>query len=113
MTDCIFCKIGAGQVPSQFLHRDDRVFVIRDIYPKAPVHLLIIPLEHVGALTGEAHEREGLLGHMMAVAAAMARQEEVAGSGYRLLVNQGPDSGQEVPHLHLHLLGGHRLRAMG
>ncbi len=74
MTDCIFCKIGAGEIPSEFLHRDDRVFVLRDIRPKAPVHLLIIPFELVGAVEGDAPGREGLLGHMVAVAASKARQ---------------------------------------
>ena len=113
MNDCIFCKIGAGDIPSTMLHKDDDICVIADINPKAPTHLLIIPLEHVGALTDDAAGRAGVLGRMVEVAAAMAKQEGVSSSGYRLVINQGPDSGQEVPHLHLHLLAGRPLKAMG
>ncbi|PZC46640.1 MAG: histidine triad (HIT) family protein [Chloroflexi bacterium] len=113
MNDCVFCKIGAGDIPSTMLHKDEDVYVIADINPKAPTHLLIIPLEHVGALTDDAPGRTAVLGRMVEVASEMAKQEGIASSGYRLIINQGPDSGQEVPHLHLHLLAGRRLGAMG
>lgn len=112
MSDCIFCKIAARELPGQFLYEDDDIFVIRDLYPKAPVHLLIIPARHVGALSDGVAEEQAVLGRMVTIAGDMARQEGVAEDGYRLIVNQGPNSGQEVPHLHLHLLGGRRLGAM-
>ena len=111
--DCIFCKIGRGEVPSEFLYRDDSVYAIRDIRPKAPVHLLVIPFAHVGALTGEPESRLEAMGKLLVVAARLAKQEGVDGTGYRLVVNQGPDSGQEVAHLHLHLLAGRQLTTMG
>ncbi len=94
-------------------YRDDRVFVIKDILPKAPVHLLIIPIEHMVSLASLDSNQVSMLGHMYVVAEEMARREGVTQSGYRLIVNQGPDSAQEVAHIHMHLLGGKRLVAMG
>lgn len=111
--DCIFCKIGAGQVPSAFLYRDDRCFVVRDIHPRAPTHLLVIPQRHVGAVTGLSAGDEPLLGHLLAVAGQVARHEGLTERGYRIVVNQGADAGQEVAHLHVHVLGGRGLGAMG
>ena len=111
--DCFFCKINSGEIPSDILHRDDRAFVIRDIRPRAPTHLLVLPTEHVTYLSTFGAEREALLGHLMLVAREMARQAGLMESGYRLVVNQGPDSGQEVPHLHIHVLGGSPLAALG
>ena len=114
MTDqCIFCRIAQGDIPSDMLDRDDTSFVIRDINPKAATHLLVIPLEHVTRVADFETERAGLLGHMMLMARDAAQSEGIAESGYRLVINQGPDSGQEVDHLHLHVLGGNRLGAMG
>ncbi|MDA0987539.1 MAG: histidine triad nucleotide-binding protein [Chloroflexi bacterium] len=111
--DCVFCKIGLGEIPGELLYSDDLAFVIRDINPKAPTHLLVIPSEHVTYLTSFNQDREALLGHMVLVAREMAQREGLAESGYRLVINQGSDSGQEVPHLHLHVLGGGRLSVMG
>lgn len=111
--DCIFCKIGRGEVRSELLYRDNAVYAIRDIRPKAPVHLLVIPLAHVGLLAGEPEARLEAMGKLLAVAVQLAKQEGVDGTGYRLVVNQGPNSGQEVPHLHLHLLAGRPLTALG
>lgn len=111
--DCIFCKLGQGQGPSEFLYRDDSVFAVRDIHPKAPVHVLIIPFAHVGALADEPHGQLQSLGSLLTAAVALARQLGVQESGYRLIINQGPHSGQEVPHLHMHLLAGRRLGPMG
>ncbi len=110
---CIFCRIGSGEIPSEVLYRDDLSFVIRDIDPRAPVHLLVLPSEHVTYLATLTGEREALLGHLLLVAREMAQREGLTDWGYRLVVNQGPDSGQEVPHLHLHVLGGRSLGAMG
>ena len=111
--DCIFCKIRDGEIPSDMLYRDDDCFVIRDINPAAPTHLLIIPTQHFTYLSGLTTEFLPVIGRMFAVAKQMAEREGIAESGYRLIINQGNDSGQEVPHLHLHLIGGRRLGAMG
>ena len=114
MTDqCIFCRIAGGDIPSDMLDRDDTAFVIKDISPRASTHLLVIPLEHVTRIADFDSDGSDLLGHMMLMARDAARREGIADSGYRLVINQGPDSGQEVDHLHLHVLGGNRLGAMG
>ena len=111
--DCIFCKIGAGMIPSTMLHQDDVCFAIRDIHPKAPTHVLVIPKQHFLALADMRAADEAMVGHLFAVAAKVAKQEKIANGGYRLIINQGSDSGQEVPHLHLHVLGGRQLGSMG
>ena len=97
----------------EFLYRDDAVFAIRDINPEAPVHILIIPFAHIVDLSSEATERLRSLGSLFNASAMLAKQLDVTESGYRLVVNQGPDSGQGVPHLHMHLLAGHPLLALG
>ena len=111
--ECVFCRIGRGEIPGDILYRDDQAFVIRDINPRAPTHLLVLPFEHVTYLASFTQDREALLGHLVLVAREMAQREGLAESGYRLVINEGADSGQEVPHLHLHVLGGRRLGAMG
>ena len=109
-SECIFCRINAGEVPSEVLHRDDLCFVIRDINPVAPVHLLVIPTQNYVHASDASPDAEAMLGHLMSVGREMARREGVFQSGYRMAVNQGPDAGQSVDHLHLHVLGG---RALG
>jgi diadenosine tetraphosphate (Ap4A) HIT family hydrolase len=111
--DCIFCKIHRGEIESDILHRDDSCFVIRDIAPKAPLHLLVIPNRHFTYLTDLTPEFYTTLGDMFATAKEMAIREGVADGGYRLVINQGDDAGQQVPHLHLHVLGGRALGTMG
>ena len=112
-SNCIFCSmVGDPNHPAP-IFRDGRVFVLRDINPKARVHLLIIPNQHLASLESVDPEQVSVLGHMLLVAQDMARREGVEQSGYRLALNQGPDSGQEIEHLHLHLLAGQRLGAMG
>ena len=111
--DCIFCKILGGEIPSNILFQDEHCFVIRDIAPKAPVHLLIIPKQHFTYLTNITSEFEPTVADMFVIAQDMAKREGVDSSGYRLIINQGDHSGQEVPHLHLHLLGGRSLGGMG
>ena len=113
MPDCIFCDIGKGQTDSEILFSDDRCFVIRDIAPLAPTHLLIIPYMHMASLGYIGPGQEALFGHLFAVAEEMARREQVTLSGFRLSINQGPDSGQHFSHLHVHLLGGKPLPALG
>jgi histidine triad (HIT) family protein len=111
--DCIFCRIIAGEVPSDILHRDDEVVAIRDINPQAPTHLLILPIVHVASLAEVNAEQKGLLGHMVQVATELARAEGIAENGYRLVISTGPQAGQLVAHLHLHLLGGRQLGGLG
>ena len=111
--NCVFCKIGQEEIASEFLYRDDTAFVIRDINPKAPSHLLVLPFEHVTDLARFTSGGEVMLGHLVLVAKEMAQHEGLTEEGYRLVINQGSDSGQEVAHLHLHVLGGRRLGTMG
>ena len=111
--NCIFCRIAAGEIPSDILYRDDRCFVIRDINPAAPVHLLVMPVEHFTYLTNMTEETSALIGHLYFVAQQMARREGVDESGYRLSINQHDDAGQDIDHLHVHLLGGARLGPVG
>ena len=111
--DCIFCRIASGEIPSEIVYQDKEAFAIRDIHPQAPKHLLIMPRQHIPTLAEVSEGREALLGHLVAIANLLAKKEGVAGSGYRVVINSGPDSGQEVPHLHLHLLGGRRLGRLG
>lgn len=111
--NCIFCRIAAGEIPSEILYRDERVFVIRDINPVAPVHLLVMPVEHFTHLTTMSEETEAMVGHLLFVAQQMAVREGVDGSGYRLSVNQRDDAGQDIDHLHVHVLGGARLGPVG
>ena len=111
--DCIFCKIRDGEIPSDVLYRDDSCFVIRDIAPKAPVHLLVIPTAHFTFLSNLDSGFHSALGAMFEAAHAMAGREGVDASGYRLIINQGADAGQMIDHLHLHVLGGRALGGMG
>lgn len=111
MTDCLFCKIAAGEIPSAKVYEDEEILAFRDINPQAPVHILIIPKKHLASLADVAEEDTALLGKMQVLARKLAEQEGVAVSGFRIISNSGPDSGQEVAHLHYHLLGGRDLMA--
>jgi histidine triad (HIT) family protein len=111
--DCIFCKIIRKEIPAQVVYEDDRTIVFKDINPKAPVHLLIVPKKHVEAYEdGFANYDAEILGALFHAADQAAEIAGVRSSGYRLIVNSGPDSGQEVAHLHMHLLGGRKLGAL-
>jgi histidine triad (HIT) family protein len=105
---CIFCKIVSGQIPSTAVFEDPQTYAFADINPKAPVHILIVPREHIGSLSEAGREHTPLLGHLLATAAEIARRKGL-GNGYRVVVNNGADGGQTVDHLHLHLLGGRQL----
>ena len=107
--DCIFCKIVAGGIPAQVVHSDERAVAFRDINPQAPVHVLVIPREHVESLNDAGLADEGLLGHLLRVAARVANEQGVAESGFRTVVNTGAGAGQTVFHLHVHVLGGRPL----
>ena len=104
--DCLFCKIVAGEIPSEILYQDDEVIAFRDINPAAPIHLLIVTRKHIPSLVHLTEADIPLIGHMTRVANQLAREQGIAESGYRLVINCGTDSGQLVPHLHMHLLGG-------
>ena len=106
---CLFCRIAAGEIPSELVHEDDQVVAFRDINPQAPVHILLIPRRHVASAAELTEDDGSLLGRLFATAATLAGREGVAGSGYRLITNVGRDAGQSVPHLHLHLLAGRSL----
>jgi histidine triad (HIT) family protein len=110
MRDCIFCRIIAGEALSETLYRDDQITAFRDIHPVAPTHLLIVPNRHVASVNDLTEEDEPLVGRMFTVARQLAEQEGIGESGYRLIVNTGAHAGQVVFHLHLHLIGGQRMR---
>ena len=110
---CIFCSMARDSAHESPIYRDEQVFVVRDINPKARVHLLIIPNAHLASLAYIGPGQVPIMGHMFVVAEEMARREAVTLSGYRLVLNQGRDSGQEIEHLHMHLLGGQSLGNMG
>jgi len=107
--ECVFCRIVAGELPSDTLYQDEQVMAFRDINPLAPTHVLIIPKRHIGSLAELSDDEAQIIGHMAGVANKIAREEGIARKGYRLVVSSGEDGGQVVPHLHMHLLGGRRL----
>jgi histidine triad (HIT) family protein len=105
-SDCLFCRVIAGEIPADFVHRDDLSVVIRDINPQAPTHLLVIPHEHIESLDDASQKDEALLGHLLRVAARVANAAGLAEGGYRTVINNGAGAGQSVFHLHVHVLGG-------
>ena len=108
MSDCLFCKIAAGEIPSDTVYEDDQVIVFKDLYPKAAVHLLVVPREHVESLKEMDASRDALMAHMMRLLPKLA-EEQGLDTGFRTIINTGPGGGQEIFHLHIHLLGGGRL----
>ncbi len=110
MSDCLFCKIIAGEIPSEKVYQDDLVTAFRDINPVAPTHILIIPNKHIATINDLTPEDESLVGHLFLTARSLAKEEGIDESGYRLIINVGPDGGQEIYHLHLHLIGGQKMR---
>ena len=108
--DCVFCKIIAGEQPAAILYQDELVTAFRDIHPAAPTHILIAPNRHVESVNELSEADAAWAGHLFLVAQQLARQEGIEHSGYRLIVNTGPHGGQTVYHLHMHLLGGQRMR---
>jgi len=105
-SDCLFCKIGAKQIPAKILHEDDDVFVIADINPQAPLHALVIPRSHVATLNELSAADDALVGKMTRRAAAIAKDHGYADRGYRTVFNTNGEAGQTVFHIHLHVLGG-------
>ena len=113
MSDCIFCKIIKGEIPSTNVYKDEFVTAFRDINPTAPTHILIVPNKHIDSVNMLIPDDEPLIGKMFSIAKQLANKEGIAESGYRLLVNTGEEAGQTVFHIHLHLLGGRTMRALG
>ena len=111
MSDCLFCRIVAGEIPATVVSRSERTLAFRDVSPQAPTHVLVIPLEHHADVAACAEADPALLGDLMVAAAGVARAEGLTG-GFRLLTNTGPDAGQTVQHVHVHVLGGRPLGAL-
>lgn len=109
MDKCLFCKIVAGDIPADTVYENDQVFAFRDIDPKAPTHILIIPKEHIATTNDLAEAHKTLVGEMLLAAKEIAGQEGIADSGYRTVFNCNGDGGQAVYHIHLHLLGGRQM----
>jgi histidine triad (HIT) family protein len=110
--NCLFCRISAGEIPATIIHETDTVLALRDITPKAPVHVLVIPRAHHEDVAALAEADPGLAGEVLAVAAAVAKAEGVRGPGFRVIFNTGEHGGQEVFHVHAHVVGGAPLGPM-
>ncbi|MCZ2103569.1 MAG: histidine triad nucleotide-binding protein [Comamonadaceae bacterium] len=109
--DCLFCKIVEGRIPSSKVYEDDQVFAFHDIHPWAPVHFLLIPKEHIASMASVAPDHGPLLAHMMLLAPRLAMEQgcnPYPEGGYRIVVNTGTEGGQEIHHLHMHVIGGPR-----
>jgi len=110
MSECLFCRIVNNEAPSTIVYRDEQVTAFRDIHPAAPTHILIVPNRHIDSLNDLLPEDEPVVGRLVGVARQLAVQEGIARDGYRLIINTGPNGGQVIYHLHLHLVGGNRMR---
>lgn len=106
MEDCIFCKIIRKEIPTSMVFEDEKMIAFNDINPQAPIHILLIPREHFASLNDIPEEKKGILSHLLLKASQIAREKGIAEKGYRIVLNTESDSGQEVYHIHLHLLGG-------
>jgi histidine triad (HIT) family protein len=109
MNDCIFCKIASGDIPCSLVYQDDKVMAFKDINPLAPVHILIIPKQHIESAQAVNSENSKLVAYIFEKIPGLAKEAGIADSGYRVITNVGKDSGQAVPHLHFHILGGRKL----
>ena len=109
MQDCIFCKIINKEIPSNIVYEDNEIVAFRDIHPVTPVHILVIPKKHITSLANLKKEDEVVIGKIYSVIKKIAEQEGILEKGFRVIVNCGEDGGQEVQHLHFHLLGGKKL----
>jgi len=108
-TDCLFCRIAAGEIAAKIVHEDERALAFEDINPQAPTHVLVIPRRHIATLNDLEGEDEGLVGHLITVARNIARERGHADAGYRMVLNCNAAAGQTVFHIHLHLLAGRTL----
>ncbi|MDP8299523.1 MAG: histidine triad nucleotide-binding protein [Candidatus Tantalella remota] len=106
--DCLFCDIAGGKISADIVYQDDELVAFKDINPQAPVHILLIPREHIGTLNDVSGENEALAGKLLVKAGELARTEGLSEKGYRVVLNCGRDAGQEVFHIHAHILGGRK-----
>jgi len=109
MSDCLFCKMIAGEIPTESVYQDEHVFAFRDINPQAPLHVLIVPRVHIATLNDLQPDHNQLIGHLFMAAKKIATDEGVADSGYRTVINCNAEAGQSVYHIHLHLLAGRQM----
>jgi histidine triad (HIT) family protein len=109
MDDCLFCRIGRKEIPAKIVYEDEKFLAFEDIKPQAPVHILLIPKTHFASLNDAPAGSEGLLGKILLRAREIARGKGIGSSGYRIVLNTARDSGQEVFHIHFHILGGRRM----
>jgi len=109
MDNCIFCKIAKKGIPAKVVYEDEAILAFEDIHPKAPTHILIIPKDHFASLNDVPEDKGDLLGHILIKARQIARDKGIAESGYRIVLNTARDSGQDVFHIHFHLLGGRKM----
>lgn len=109
MADCLFCKMASGEIEPDIVYQDDDVLAFRDINPQAPTHVLVVPRTHISTINELENEHAELVGRLYLVAAKVARQDGIAESGYRTVMNCMEGAGQSVFHLHLHVLGGRRM----
>jgi histidine triad (HIT) family protein len=110
VTDCIFCKIATKVIPAKIVYEDDSVVAFEDINPQAPVHVLVIPRKHISTSLETGEEDHALIGRMLQTANAIARERNIAGRGFRIVLNTNSEAGQTIYHIHLHLLGGRPMR---
>ncbi len=108
MVDCIFCKIAQGEIPSNIVYEDDKILAFKDLSPQAPVHILLIPKEHIKSANDLGEDNSHIVGHIFTIANKLAKELEIADAGYRIVNNCGENGGQTVGHLHFHLLGGRK-----
>ncbi len=113
MTDCLFCKIANRDISSDIVYEDDHVVAFKDLTPAAPVHTLIIPKKHISTINDIEIEDQSLVGHMILTAKQLAAENNLSEPGFRLVMNCNSEGGQTIFHIHLHLLGGRQLRALG
>ena len=106
---CIFCKIVAGEIPSEILYQDDDVLCFRDVAPQAPTHMLVIPKKHIGSIAELDNSDMNLAGKILVTATQMAKEQGISESGYRVAMNCGDEGGQTVGHIHMHVMGGRQL----
>ncbi|MCK4558002.1 MAG: histidine triad nucleotide-binding protein [Candidatus Aminicenantes bacterium] len=109
MEECIFCKIISKEIPASIVYEDERMIAFSDINPQAPVHILLIPKEHFPSLNEIPEDKKDILSHILLKAKEIAREKEIADRGYRIVLNTARESGQEVLHIHFHLLGGRQM----
>ena len=110
MTDCLFCKMVAKEIQPDIVYEDELCMAFRDISPQAPTHLVFIPKKEIPTLNDVQKDDQNLMGHMMTLVPKIAEEAGIAESGYRVVINTNGDGGQEVPHIHLHILGGRQLK---